>query len=155
MDIRAGCGYPAAALSNFAPHPFVLDGVPCASMEGLLQGLKFDKPHIQAEVCKMAGKGAKLRGQARNATWQRVQQLWWKGQPMPRKSEAYQLFLDRAYQALCDQNESFRKALLATGDAVLTHSLGANKEAQTVLTERELCSRLMKMRAELRKARRA
>lgn len=42
MDIKSGCGYPASALSNFAPHPFVLDGVYCASMEGFLQSLKFN-----------------------------------------------------------------------------------------------------------------
>ena len=45
-----------------------------------------------------------------------------------------------------DQNESFRKALLASGDSVLTHSMGSNKESETVLTEREFCSRLMRLR---------
>ena len=33
MDIGSGNGYPSAALSNFAPHPFVLDGVEIASMK--------------------------------------------------------------------------------------------------------------------------
>lgn len=37
MDIGSGKEYPSNALSNFAPHPFVFDGVECASMEGLLQ----------------------------------------------------------------------------------------------------------------------
>lgn len=41
MDIGSGTGYPSAALSNFAPHSFVIDGVECASMEGFLQSLKF------------------------------------------------------------------------------------------------------------------
>lgn len=27
MDIGSGTGYPSAALSNFAPHSFVIDGV--------------------------------------------------------------------------------------------------------------------------------
>ncbi|KVP39878.1 hypothetical protein [Burkholderia ubonensis] len=147
MDIRSGCGYPGSALSNFAPHPFMLDGVLCASMEGLLQALKFDKAHIQVEVCKLVGKAAKFRGRARNQSWQRVQTLWWQGQAMGRGSAEYQAFLDRAYQAMFDQSESFRKALLASGDAVITHSIGKNKESETVLTERELCSRLMKLRA--------
>jgi predicted NAD-dependent protein-ADP-ribosyltransferase YbiA (DUF1768 family) len=41
MDILSGSGYPSGALSNFAPHPFVFDGVQVASMEGLLQAFKF------------------------------------------------------------------------------------------------------------------
>ncbi len=146
MDIRSGCGYPGSALSNFAPHAFRFEGVDCASMEGLLQALKFDKPHIQGEVCKLVGKAAKFRGKDRNKSWQRVQTLWWKGVAMTRNGPEYQAFLDRAFQAMFDQSESFRKALMATGNAVITHSLGKNKEADTVLTEREFCSRLMKLR---------
>jgi predicted NAD-dependent protein-ADP-ribosyltransferase YbiA (DUF1768 family) len=150
MDIRSGSAYPAAALSNFTPHPFVLDGIACASMEGLLQSLKFDKPHIQVEVCKLVGRAAKARGAARNAAWRRAQTLWWQGKAMGRDSAEYQAFLDRAYRAMAEQSESFRKALLATGDAVITHSIGKRREAETVLTEREFCSRLMRLRAELR-----
>lgn len=146
MDIRSGCGYPGSALSNFAPHAFVLDEVECASMEGLLQSLKFDKSHIQVEVCKLVGKAAKFRGRDRNNSWQRVQALWWKGVAMKRNSDEYQQFLDRAFQAMFDQSESFKKALMATHNAVITHSIGKNKESDTVLTEREFCSRLMKLR---------
>ena len=146
MDIKAGCGYPASALSNFAPHPFVLDGISISSMEGLLQSLKFDKIHIQAEVCKLVGKEAKFRGKNRNGAWQRAQKLWWQGVAMDRKGDEYQNFLDRAYEEMAAQSESFRKALLATHNAVLAHSIGRSKEAETVLTEREFCSRLMKVR---------
>jgi hypothetical protein len=38
----------------------------------LLQSLKFDKPHIEIEVCKLAGRAAKKRGAARDSSWQRV-----------------------------------------------------------------------------------
>lgn len=47
MDIGSGKGYPSSALSNFSPHPFVLDGVEIASMEGFLQSLKFSNIEIQ------------------------------------------------------------------------------------------------------------
>ncbi len=66
MDIGSKNGFPAGNLSNFAPHPFIFDGVKCASMEGLLQSFKFEKEHIQVEVCKLVGKEAKFRGQKRN-----------------------------------------------------------------------------------------
>ena len=38
MEIGSKGKYPSNALSNFAPHPFVMDGVECASMEGFLKG---------------------------------------------------------------------------------------------------------------------
>ena len=40
MDISSGSSYPASSLSNFSPHPFIIDGVECSSMEGFLQSLK-------------------------------------------------------------------------------------------------------------------
>jgi len=36
MNIGSGQAYPANSLSNFAPHPFMIDGVECNSMEGFL-----------------------------------------------------------------------------------------------------------------------
>lgn len=149
MDIGSRSGFPAGTLSNFSPHPFVIDGVECASMEGFLQSLKFDKVHIQIEVCKLVGIVAKRRGQKRNKAWKRVQKLWWQGQEFDRSGEEFQKLLDRAFEALA-QNTSFEKALLATGQAVLTHSVGKNKESETVLTEREFCSRLTKIRSRLK-----
>jgi hypothetical protein len=146
MNIGSGCKYPANALSNFSPHSFVFDGVECASMEGLLQSFKFDKPHIQVEVCKLVGRAAKFRGQKRNKAWKKLQLLWWQEYGFRRDSPTYQVLLDRAYKAMFDQSDSFRRALKASGKAVLTHSLGSNKEEETVLTEQEFCSRLMKLR---------
>jgi predicted NAD-dependent protein-ADP-ribosyltransferase YbiA (DUF1768 family) len=146
MDISSGNGYPSSALSNFAPHKFVFDGVEVASMEGLLQAFKFDKEHIQVEVCKMVGRAAKARGRDRNQAWQRVQKLWWKGVAYDRKGDDYQQLLDRAYIAMFEQNQGFAKALMSTGNATLTHSIGRSKEAETILTEREFCRRLTNLR---------
>ena len=143
MDIGSGSGYPSASLSNFAPHPFVIDGVQCASMEGFLQSLKFESVDMQEYVCTLVGKAAKKKGRKKN--WQQSQTLYWRGVPMKRDSEDYQKLLDRAYEAL-NENTGFRKALEATGNATLTHSIGKNKISETVLTTREFCSRLTKLR---------
>lgn len=62
MDIGSGKEYPANALSNFAPHPFILDGIECNSFEGFLQSLKFSSVDMQKEVCKLVGKMAKFKG---------------------------------------------------------------------------------------------
>ena len=47
MYIGRGNGYPSAALSNFAPHPFTIDGVECASMEGFYKVL-----NLNPLICK-------------------------------------------------------------------------------------------------------
>lgn len=146
MDIGSGTGWPSAALSNFAPHPFTIDGVECASMEGFLQSLKYKEPDMQVEVCKLVGKAAKFKGKKKK--WWRAQTLYWQGQEFKRDSQEYQDLLDRAFDALA-QNTGFQKALLATGKATLTHSIGKSKETETVLTKQEFCSRLTKIRDNL------
>ena len=148
MDIGSGLGYPSAALSNFAPHPFVIDGIECASMEGFLQSLKFSNPDMQKEVCKLVGKAAKFKGKKKK--WWQTQTLYWRGQEIDRHSQEYQQLLDRAYAALA-QNESFRRALLATGTATLTHSIGKSNPSETVLTKAEFCGRLTRLREQIQK----
>lgn len=146
MDIGSESGYPNSALSNFAPHPFVIDGVECNSMEGFLQSLKFKEPEMQKEVCKLVGKAAKFKGKKKK--WYRTQTLYWQGVEYKRDSEEYQRLLDRAYNAL-SENQGFQKALLATGNATLTHSIGKTKKSETVLTRSEFCSRLTTIRSRL------
>jgi len=147
MDIKSGNGWPSSALSNFAPHPFEFRGFQIASMEGLLQSSKFKPKEMQAHIFTLVGKAAKYAGKKKN--WQETQTLWWQGEPMKRDSQEYQDFLDEAYEAL-SKNDSFKRALLATQDAVLEHSIGRSKENETVLTRREFCSRLMKLREKLK-----
>ena len=146
MDIGSGNMYPSNALSNFAPHPFVIDGVECNSMEGFLQSLKFSNPELQKEVCKLVGKAAKFKG--KNKKWWQTQTLFWQGQEMKRNSQEYQDLLDRAYTQLA-QNKGFQMALIASGKSTLTHSIGKNKISETVLTSSEFCSRLIRLRHQL------
>jgi predicted NAD-dependent protein-ADP-ribosyltransferase YbiA (DUF1768 family) len=149
MDIKSGAGYPAASLSNFPPQPFVIDGVKCASREGFLQSLKFENPEMQEYICTLVGIKAKMKG--KNKNWQRNQTLYWRGNPINRHSQEYQDLLDRMYEECAKQNETFRKALIASGDAVLTHSIGNGNPSETVLTRQELCGRLTKLREKIKK----
>jgi predicted NAD-dependent protein-ADP-ribosyltransferase YbiA (DUF1768 family) len=151
MDIGSGAGFPAATLSNFAPHPFVIDGVQCNSMEGFLQSLKFKDVEMQKSVCLLVGKAAKFKGKKKK--WWKTQTLHWQGQEFKRDGEEYQELLDRAFDALA-QNSGFQKALLATGTATLEHSIGKSKITETVLTRQEFCSRLTKIRARLQEDKR-
>ena len=111
MDIGSGNGYPSAALSNFAPHPFEIDGVSCASMEGFLQSLKFESIDMQRYVCTLVGKAAKKKG--RNKNWRQKQELYWNGKIYKRNSDEYQNLLNRAYNCLYE-NSGFYKALIST-----------------------------------------
>ena len=143
MDIGSGNGYPSGALSNFAPHPFTIDGVDCNSMEGFLQSLKFKDIEMQAYVCTLVGKKAKSKGSKKN--WKESQTLYWRGVAYKREDQEYQDLLDKAYNEIF-KNEKFKKALVASGNANFTHSIGKNKESDTVLTTKEFCSRLSRLR---------
>lgn len=146
MDIGSGSGYPSCSLSNFAPHVFYIDGVRCNSMEGFLQSLKFKDPNMQIEVCKLVGIKAKNKG--RKKKWWKTQTLYWKGVEYKRSSPEYSLLLDRAYDCLC-KNLKFQRALLATNNATLKHSIGKRKQNETILTQKEFCSRLTHLRDRL------
>ena len=146
MDIGSHAGYPSSALSNFAPHPFTIDGVECASMEGFLQSLKFKNPEMQKEVCKLTGKTAKFKGGKKK--WWKTQTLYWMDVEYKRDSQEYQELLTRAYDALFE-NEGFRNALEAAKNTVLTHSLGKRDIHKTVLTEREFLSQLNRLKQKL------
>lgn len=137
-------------LSNLAAHRFIFRGIEVASMEGLLQALKSRSIEVQRYRMTLSGMAAKLSGA--NQNWQKTQTLWWQGKPMKRRSKDYQEFLDEAYLALFTQNEEARAALLATGSATLTHTLGKRNENETVLTRREFTSRLTRIRAMLQRS---
>jgi hypothetical protein len=145
MNIGSNSKGVAGRLSNFTARQFIFDDVLCESMEGLLQSFKFDKVHIQIEVCKLTGLYAKRRGMKRNKIWRQNQTLWWKGKKYKRDGKEYQDLLDKAFEALSN-NKKFIQDLLATNNSVLTHSIGKNKKQDTVLTEQEFCSRLTKIR---------
>jgi len=143
MDIGSDNEWPAAALSNFAPYEFVIGGIECNSMEGFLQSLKFKDPAMQKVVCKLVGRAAKSKGKKQN--WQQTQTLWWQGKEVDRHSAEYQALLDKAFAALA-QNPEFKRTLLATKNAVITHSIGKIDPQATLLTQSEFCLRLMKIR---------
>lgn len=146
VDVYSKGGYPSNVLSNFSPNPFIIDGVECNSMEGFLQSLKFKNPDMQVEICKLFGGGAKKKGSSKK--WYRDQTLYWRGVAYKRDSVEYQELLDRAFIAL-GQNSKFRKALISTGKSNITHSMGKKKQNETILTEKEFCSRLMWIREKI------
>jgi predicted NAD-dependent protein-ADP-ribosyltransferase YbiA (DUF1768 family) len=152
LDVHSKKPYPSCALSNFAAHPFVLDGVQVRSMEGLLQSLKV-APEMQREVCLLDGKSAKELGSACN--WQENGAVFhWNGSHFSRFSRDYWKFLKRSYDAMVDQNKDFAIALRDTGHCILWHSAGKFRKNQTALTTLEFLRLLYRARRRARKRRR-
>jgi hypothetical protein len=148
MNIISTGKYPSNSLSNFAAHPFMFRGLEVMSMEGFLQGLKYKNPDMQAHVFTLVGKAAKKKGSKKN--WKRDFTLYFQGKAIDRLSDSYQSFLDEAYTTLAYNNDGFQRALLASGNGSLTHSIGRKKPKETILTQNEYCSRLMWIRDRLR-----
>ena len=79
-------------------------------------------------------------------SWQTDQIVWWKGQAIDRQSEEYQTLIRRAYQAMFEQSERFRAALMQTRGITLVHASGEPSSYKTILTPSEFCGILMDMR---------
>lgn len=143
LDIRSNGLYPSGVLSNLCSNGFRFDGVLCGSMEGFLQSLKQQEKSKQLQICQMKGGNARKRSVT---SWQTDQIVWWKGQAYDRQSEDYQKLIRRAYQAMFDQSERFRAALMQTRGITLTHSSGETNPYRTILTAQEFCMILTELR---------
>ena len=106
---------------------------------------------MQQTVLCMSGKEAKQAGAQRQ--WEQNGWLYWNGRVYRRRSREYQLLLERAYDALLE-NDDFRNALIASRGKLLIHTIGRYRH--TVLSVTEFCGILMKKRRkilhEMRKA---
>lgn len=143
LDVRSNGMYPSGVLSNLCSNAFRLDGVLCNSMEGFLQSLKQQDPNKQRQICQLKGGNARKRSVS---SWQTDQIVWWRGQAIDRQGDDYQRLLRRAYQALFDQNERFRAALMATRGIELIHTTGETDSFKTILTASEFCQILIEIR---------
>ncbi len=143
VDIWSKNPYPADVLSNLHSNEFRFDGMVCGSMEGFLQSLKYKDPDKQRLVCSMKGKNAK---NISTSDWQTNQIVWWSGRAIDRQSEEFLKLVGSAYQAMFEQNESFRSALMSTRGMTLYHTRGEHNPFKTILTEQEFCTILTNMR---------
>ena len=145
IDIYSKGEYPSSALSNFAEHHFAMDGVPCGSMEGFLQSLKYREPSEQARVCSLVGKQAKRAGEKKHL-WKLIRTVWWRGKAYGLFSDELQMLIDRAYHEMYEQSPSFRQALADAGEKKLVHTMGKKDMRETILTEYQFVRRLEQLR---------
>lgn len=147
VDIRSSASGAAGRLSNFTARTFVFDGVECGSIEGVLQGMKCPDAARQREICALAGGWARSAG--REYDWRPEQTLYWQGKTFARLSRAYGEQIDRLYDAVFDQDESFREDLAQLRGRVIDHRMGHSDPAQTVLTRREFVGQLNRQLSKL------
>lgn len=148
IDVFAGGSYPSGALSNFNHYPFIFFGLKIESMEGFLQGLKFDNITQQNDMFSRWGMDAKRLGSKKKVY---NQLLYIQGRPIHRLSEKYIEIVRLAYFTMAKANPPFCKALLDTGNKKLCHSVGKSNKLESILTEDEFCSILSEIREVLRR----
>ena len=133
-------------LSNFHPYKFMFREREFTSMEALLQGIKFESIEKQEQIFSLVGVKAKYKG--KKSKWYQNQKLYFQGEEIVRDSIQYQEFLDEAFNALF-LNKEAQKVLINTRGFSLIHSIGKKDMRQTVLTEQEFISQLLRIRVEL------
>ena len=146
IDVHSQKAYPRNVLSNLYNNQFSIDGIECQSMEGFLQSLKFSDPLKQREICAMKGVKAKKAG---NNDWKVDQQVYWNGKIINRGGEEFQQLISRAYKAMFEHSETFRKALADTKGKRLYHTIGIDNLCDTILTTSEFCNRLTELRTKI------
>ena len=92
--------------------------------------------------------GVETKRKGRECKWFLDQTLYWQGKPMKRDSDEYRSLVEEAFNAL-SANKDFQKALLATGDKTLYHTMGEQAPTKTVLTEEEFSGILTNIRSRL------
>ena len=150
QDISDERGYPYGMLDPSAPVRFEIDGVRCASLQGFLECLKFDKVADQKNISKYVGKSAIKRGQNKdnpgNQKADRI--LYWQGESFKRNGKEFDDLMHRVFREMA-QNANYQKALLLTEKHDLSHSKGKSFKKDTLLTKNELTKYLKDLRTEL------
>ena len=137
-------------LSNLYPYSFKFRGKRVASIEGVLQGVKYKDKKIQNAILSYNGIDAYHTRAIDNVnSWRGSGLLYWQGKPMKRNSMEYENFVDELYLS-ASKNVLYKNALLSTGDKYLLHHIGNPDKTQTVLTRYELERELAVLRAFLR-----
>lgn len=129
----------SSVLSNLYPKPFSMCGLQFGSIEGFLQGLKFENIEAQRAVFSMSGITAKLAGSKVKI---KNQTLFYNGLPFDRHSDFYQDLLDNVYDLCYSQSEYFRLAIEETLNCNYTHTIGKTDPLDTILTIDEFLTRL-------------
>ena len=143
IDISSRASGPAGRLSNYTERCFVLDGIQCRSIEGVLQSLKTADLAEQQRICLLSGGWATKAG--REYDWKADQTLFWRGIPYERHSKDYNCLLTHIFYSVFDQDPEFRADLATLKDQKIDHRMGLSNPSETVLTRFEFIQQLKRL----------
>ncbi len=124
LNITARSPMPLRLISNFAPTPFVLDGLSYASVEGFWQGLKFPEEGDRRRIAALHGSEAKDAGFYALA----AEKIIYKGRSIRVGTFEHWQLMEHACRAKFEQNDAARTALSDTGNRPLVHQVGRDSQ---------------------------
>ena len=142
--------WPGNTLSNFAKTPFVIDGIDCACSESFIQSLKSSDIDEQKKFCSYTGQEAWEKGSRLTDRVFTTGKVWWLGMPFDLHSTDHFNLVKRGLLAKFSQSEVALEALLASGDAVLTHDYGQAPGKKQSLPVEIFCQMVTEIRSEYR-----
>ena len=133
-------------LSNLYPIEFKFRGKKAASIESVLQGIKYKDKRIQNLVLRYSTSDEyHTRACNQIDNWTKTQTLYWQGKPINRQHQEYQDFLDELYFSAL-KNPLYLRGLIASKGRYLLHHIGVLDSHFTVLTRHEYESRINTLR---------
>ena len=150
-DVSDERGFPFGMLDPSAPVRFEIDGVECASLDGFVESLKFERIIDQKNVTKRVGEDAREQGKNQDNPANQIADriLHWQGRTFKRNSKEFDKLLARVFREMA-KNARYQEALLITQDVDFRHPKGKIAKKDTILTRKELTDNLKKLRADLR-----
>ena len=133
----------AGRMSTFARRDFLLDGVPCSSIESALQSFRFEDEMEQAEICAMEAPDA--RWAQSSEAWKETGLLYWQGRTFPRESQEYQELLDHLFMSVYEQDNAFRVDVTFCRGAEIRLRNWSRNPAAALLTQGEFLARLKRL----------
>lgn len=125
--------------------PFEFGGKKIASVNSFLLALKVPNPQKQNEICALPLEKVKEAAKSIDPIYD-TRTLYWKGQPIQRTSPQYLKLLEKLYDTRFKEDITFRNAIrFSKHFQHLTHSIGKQDAAETILTEKEFISLIEKM----------
>jgi|GEM_PF-4500344 len=134
-------------LATWQPSEFIYEGIPCTSIVSVLEALRVNDSNTQKTICKKTAVAA-LRSVkpfiARNGA---VKNVYWQGSPYPRDSQQCADIHTRLFDAVFEQDETFRDNLLSTCGSELPPIVGNNSQAHSMICIAEIAAQLYRLRS--------
>jgi hypothetical protein len=111
--------------------------------------VKFENREMQEECCSLVGAKAWMFGRNKAPDWKVKQEVYWGGVALDREGIEYESLLEEFFDSVYKDENLNRDKLLLSGDLVLAHSSGAKEKKDSILSEGEFISNLVRIRNEL------